>query len=182
GAQAGLPTFALPLQEARARARKAPAGAPTVLLRAEAPPGGPPVNRWFALRDRPALTGADIVAPEVDHDDGPGGTGEPIVVFGFTDEARQRWQTVTRAISERGQRAHVPGQDPLQAAHHFAMALDEQILSVPYIDFAENPDGIDGVNGSQVQGGFTVESARELVALLDTGELPAPVRIVDREP
>ena len=56
--------------------------------------------------------------------------------------------------------------------------LDDRIVSVPYIDFRQNPDGIDGSTGSQIQGGFTIASARQLASILDTGELEVPLELV----
>jgi hypothetical protein len=34
--------------------------------------------------------------------------------------------------------------------------LDNELISVPFIDFQQNPDGIDARNGSQIEGGFTI--------------------------
>ena len=45
-------------------------------------------NRWYVLRDRPALSGTDIRNPEQNFDQGPGGSGQPIVTFDFTDKGR----------------------------------------------------------------------------------------------
>ncbi len=35
-------------------------------------------------------------------------------------------------------------------------------MSVPYIDYQQNGDGIDGSNGSEISGGFTIDSAQRL--------------------
>ena len=83
---------------------------------------------------------------------GAGGTGAPNVTFEFTDKGRKIWQNVTREIAERGSRSVgiLPGQTPADANQHFAIVLDDELVSIPYIDFRKNADGIDGRNGSQI--------------------------------
>jgi SecD/SecF fusion protein len=132
--------------------------------------------QFYVLRDNAALSGADITDPQQNLDSATGGTGEPIVTFDFTASGRKSWQSVTRRIASRGQSNVLPGQDALSAFQHFAIALDRELVSVPYIDFERNPDGIDAGNGSQISGGFTVQSARNLAEILSIG--PLPVRLL----
>jgi SecD/SecF fusion protein len=132
-------------------------------------------DSYYILRDRPALTGADITDPEQETDQT---TSEPTVVFDFTSAGRRKWQKLTRTIAERGTSALLPGVDPQQVANHFAIALDTKLISVPYIDPRENPHGIDGANGSQISGGFTLASARNLTNLLKTGALPLHLDLI----
>ena len=54
--------------------------------------------------------------------------------------------------------------------------LDDELISTPYIDFRKNADGIDGRNGSEISGGFTIQSAQELANLLKTGALPLKLK------
>ncbi|HEU4658011.1 MAG TPA: protein translocase subunit SecD [Capillimicrobium sp.] len=153
----------------------------TVIVRAQVPDDAETKpDRWYVLNDAPALKGDQIKDPEQNFDNGPGGTGQPIVTFGFTDEGRKIWQDVTREIAQRGQASQVPGQDPLQAAQHFAIVLDNELISVPYIDYIRNPDGIDASTGSQIEGGFTIESAQELTNLLKTGALPLKLELISQ--
>ncbi len=56
--------------------------------------------------------------------------------------------------------------------------LDNELISVPYIDFQQNPDGIDGANGSQIEGGFTISTAQRLANLLKTGALPIKLELI----
>ena len=71
-----------------------------------------------------------------------------------------RWSSPTRAaghsrettadIAQRGaDNAALNGglQDPIGASHHFAIRLDNELISTPFINFRENPDGIDGETG-----------------------------------
>ncbi|MEA2277062.1 MAG: SecD/SecF fusion protein [Solirubrobacteraceae bacterium] len=156
---------------------KVPQG--VVLVRAEQPdPKGKPLNRWYVLRDQPALRGTDIKNPEQNFDNGAGGSGQPDVTFSFTGHGRNVWQKVTREIAQRGQNNFIPGSDPRNAFQHFAIVLDNELISTPFIDFQQNPDGIDGANGSQISGGFTIQSAQRLANLLKTGALPIKLQLI----
>lgn len=146
----------------------------TVLVRAEQPPDpGRKTDRWFVLDDEVALANADISGPEQNFDQA---SGQPVVTFELTAGGREAWRELTRAIARRGQatfQAGSAGQDDAQsAAQHFAIALDGELLSVPFIDFRQNPDGVDARGGAQIEGSFTIDSARELAAALATGPLP----------
>ena len=44
----------------------------------------------------------------------------------------------------------------------------------------QNPSGIDAANGSQIEGGFTIESAQELANLLKTGALPVKLELISQ--
>jgi SecD/SecF fusion protein len=135
----------------------------TTIVRAETPAGvRTPPDSYYVLEDDVALRGTDIRNPEQNFDQQ---TNQPIVTFRFTDEGRKRWEQVTRRIAERGL-------GNISGPQHFAIVLDDELISVPFIDAQQNPEGIDGRNGSQIEGGFTIESAQELANLLQTGALP----------
>jgi SecD/SecF fusion protein len=151
-----------------------------VVIQAEQPEKGPAVDQWFVLKDNPALKGTDIKNPEQNFDNGAGGSGAPIVTFDFTGHGRKVWQNVTRQIAQRGQAAQLPGTPVRAAAQHFAVTLDNTLISVPFIDFKQNPDGIDGVNGSQIEGGFTISSAQRLANLLKSGALPVKLDLISQ--
>ncbi|MFL5851814.1 MAG: preprotein translocase subunit SecD, partial [Solirubrobacteraceae bacterium] len=139
----------------------------TVVVQAQQPTGsglsGKGTDQYYVLRDNVALRGTDIKNPEQNFDQGAGGSGQPIVTFDFTSRGREIWQDVTRRIAQRGQESLNPalGVTPDLARQHFAIVLDNRLVSVPYIDFQQNPDGIDARNGSQIEGGFTIQSAQE---------------------
>src|SRR4029453_14584170 len=102
----------------------------TVVVKAEKPeprPGQPvPKNipdRWFVLNDDPSLSGTDLKNPEQNFDNGPGGSGEPIVTFGFTTHGRQQFHSVTRHIAQRGVAPQIPGQPAHAAFQPFALRL-----------------------------------------------------------
>jgi SecD/SecF fusion protein len=151
----------------------------TIVVRAEQPdPKGKPSSRYFVLQDHPSVSGNDIKNPEQNFDNGSGGSGQPNVTFDFTGSGRKKWQAATRAIAERGQATFIPGSDPQSAYQHFAIVLDNELISVPYIDFQRNPGGIDGSSGNEISGGFTIASAQRLANLLKTGALPIKLQLI----
>jgi SecD/SecF fusion protein len=154
----------------------------TVIVRAEKPPKAKEKSdQWFVLQDDVALQGKDIKDPKQSFDNGTGGTGNPNVTFNFTDKGQRIWQKVTREIADRGSRSVglLPGQQTASDANqHFAIVLDDELISTPYIDFRKNADGIDGRNGSEISGGFTIASAQELTNLLKTGALPLKLKLI----
>jgi SecD/SecF fusion protein len=135
-------------------------------------------DAYYILKDDPALLGTDIKDPEQNTDSGAGGSGQPNVTFNFTDTGKKKWQAMTRVIAQRGQAALLSDTDPTNVANHFAIVLDNKLISVPYIDPQQNPDGIDGSSGSQISGGFTLKSAQRLANLIKTGALPIKLELV----
>jgi SecD/SecF fusion protein len=153
----------------------------TVIVHAEQPDTAKQSSdAWYVLRDNVALKGTEIKNPQQDFDRGAGGNGQPIVTFEFTSKGRKIWQDTTRRIAERGAASVglLPGQDAASANQHFAIVLDDEIVSTPFIDFRQNPDGIDGRTGSQISGGFTIKSAQALANVLKTGALPLKLELI----
>ncbi len=68
----------------------------------------------------------------------------------------------------------------MQTSQHFAIALDNELVSAPYINWQENPDGIDGANGAEISGSFTIKSAQDLAKILKIGALPLKLTEVSR--
>jgi SecD/SecF fusion protein len=132
----------------------------------------------FVLTDRPALGGTEIKDPQQQFDPT---TNQPNVTFEFTDAGRVAFQDVTRTIAQRGNATAPPGTFSAQAAdqysQHFAIVLDNQVFSNPIINFAENPDGIDGRTGAQISGNFDIDSAQDLATILQTGALPVKLAL-----
>ena len=66
-------------------------------------------------------------------------------------------------------------------AQHFAIVLDGQLESTPYIDFKQNPDGIPGPNAEIDLGqGGTIGEAKDLALVLQTGALPVSFKQIER--
>jgi SecD/SecF fusion protein len=155
----------------------------TVIIRAEQPddiPDDQKSDQWYVLADNAVLRGTDIRNPEQSFDSGPGQSGAPNVTFEFSDRGKRIWREVTREIAQRGQSLQVPGQSPDAARQHFSAVLDDEIISTPYIDFLENPSGIDASQGSQISGGFTIQSAQRLADQLKTGALPVRLELISQ--
>src|SRR3954467_11998710 len=154
----------------------------TVVVKAEKPDNAPKnaAPTSFVLNDDPALNGTEIKDPKQSQDSGAGGSGQPVVTFDFTDKGRKKWENVTREISQRGLSQQVPGQPPDASFQHFAAVLDDAIITAPFISYVDNPDGIDGRQGSQIEGGFTISSAQDLAQLLKTGALPIKLELISQ--
>src|SRR5215211_3181060 len=134
----------------------------------------------FVLKDRPALNGTEITNPEQQFDPT---TQQPNVTFDFTGGGQSAFQQVTQKIAERGRASAPLGIAPNQAAafsQHFAIVLDNQVFSNPIIDFNENPTGIDGRQGAQISGNFTISSAQDLATILQTGALPVKLVLISQ--
>ena len=137
---------------------------------------------WFAIKDNPALSGNDITNPKQEYQPG---NGEPNVNFGFSGPGESAFHEVTRQIAQRGQAQAIGPVSPEQASAlsgHFAVVLDNEVKTRPIINFAENPDGIDGRNGAQISGGFSgehgLEQAQELATTLQIGALPINLKLI----
>jgi SecD/SecF fusion protein len=131
-----------------------------------------PDAQWFVIRDRPALSGTDITDPKPNTDQ----FGQPDVTFGFTGNGETAFADVTKAISQRGLQNAPPGvagnsQLADQYSGHFAVVLDQQIKSRPIVNFVDNPDGIDGRTGAEING-LSFGEANDLSQILQIGALP----------
>ena len=133
---------------------------------------------WYALAGEPALTGSEITNPE----EKSGESGEPVVVFEFTDSGRKAFHEVTRQIARRGREEAlgVPSPEAVEElSGHLAVVLDNEVKTRPIINFKENPDGIDGRTGAQISGGFSGPSeAKGLASVLRSGALPVQLVLV----
>jgi len=135
---------------------------------------------WFALKDRPALSGTEITRPKQETDE----TGRPNVTFGFSGDGRKAFQEVTRKIAQRGASRAIGlagGEEAEQLSGRFAAILDNEVKTRPIINFRENPDGIDGRTGAQISGGFTsIGEAQELATFLQRGALPINLNLISQ--
>jgi SecD/SecF fusion protein len=136
------------------------------------------VQRYFVLEDDSELSGTDITNPEAQTDPQ---TNEPVVTMEFTDQGREAFARVTKRIAERGNEAQItlpPGSDPEQAFQRFAITLDDRIVSLATIDFIQNPEGIDGSTGAQIEniGGF--DATNDLAQSLRIGALPVELKLI----
>ncbi|MDQ3726235.1 MAG: hypothetical protein M3335_10175, partial [Actinomycetota bacterium] len=135
---------------------------------------------WYALKDQPALSGNEITDPEQTF----GPNDELVVSFGFTDEGQEAFQEVTRRIAQRGQARAIGQPTPEEAealSGRFAVILDNEVKTRPFINFLENPDGIDGRTGAQISGGFKdIDEAQDLATTLQIGALPISLKLISQ--
>jgi SecD/SecF fusion protein len=136
----------------------------------------PEPDRFWVIEDNPALSGTDIKNPEQNFDE----TRQPVVTFNFTDKGRTAFHDITREISQRGVDNALPTDIPSNASQHFAIVLDDELISAPHINYQENPDGIDGSTGAQISGSFTIPEAQDLARILQIGALPIRLELVSR--
>jgi SecD/SecF fusion protein len=166
-----------PQQRANAEVVEVPTG--ILVIRDEKPDAkAPDPDRWWVIQDNPALSGTDIKNPKQSFDQQAG--NQPIVTFDFTKKGRTAFHNITREIAQRGVDNSLPGDNPIAASQHFAIVLDNQLVSAPYINYNENPDGIDGSTGAQISGSFTIDSAQDLAKILEIGALPIRLDLISR--
>jgi SecD/SecF fusion protein len=130
-----------------------------------------PSAQFYVLRDNVSLRGSDITNPQQSTDQ----AGNPDVTFNFNSSGGNKFHAVTAAIARRGQHVSTLGQIYDQ---HFAVALDDQLLTVPSIDYKVYPDGVTGGNGADITDGFTAESGKDLATELRFGALPLQLRLL----
>jgi SecD/SecF fusion protein len=134
----------------------------------------------------PEMTGGELKLSGTRADFDPQ-TGQPIVLMQFTGKGKKVFHEITKREAQRGAAAAAAaGQSGSQAvqtyAQHFAIVLDRKIESAPYIDYEQNPDGIPGDNGAQIQlgQGGTIGEAKQLALVLQTGALPINFATAER--
>ncbi len=127
-------------------------------------------NAFYVLNDDPVLSGNDVSNPRQEFQEQ--GSGQPDVSFDFSSHGKTVFERVTKEIAKRGENAQLPGVTKPEAEQHFAIVLDEQIITAPSIDYTKYPEGIDATNGSEITGGFTLTSAQNLADELQSGALP----------
>jgi preprotein translocase subunit SecD len=131
---------------------------------------------YYLFRNTPELTGGDVKLSDFRADIDPN-TNAPVVVMRFTEQGARTFQEVTRREAKRGAlvcKGQHGQEDVLRCSQHFAIVLDHEILTMPYIDFFRNPDGIPGDNGAQIDlgRGGTLREAKRIAVAIQTGALP----------
>jgi SecD/SecF fusion protein len=133
---------------------------------------------YYVLEDDSELSGSDIMDPKQGFDPR---TNEPIVSFNFSDKGRAAFARVTKRIAQRGASTILPPGAPRSSAfQHFAITLDNAIVSRAYIDFISNPEGIDGRTGAQINGIGTIQQTQDLAESLRIGALPVNLKLISK--
>ncbi len=137
----------------------------------------------------PEATGGDLKLSGIRADISTQGQGN-IVQLAFTGEGAKKFHDITRAEAVRGSiAANAAGQTGsdlatvTRFAQHFAIVLDNQLRSTPYIDYKQNPDGIDpssGTGGAEISNINSFSEAKNLALVLQTGALPVKFEPIER--
>jgi SecD/SecF fusion protein len=140
-------------------------------------------SKDFPNNPIPEMTGSELKLSGTRADIDPQ-TSQPVVLMQFTGKGKKIFHEITRREAQRGSLAcqGASSQTDIQrCAQHFAIVLDNQVQSVPYIDFKRNPDGIPGDNGAQIDmGGGSLSEAKQLALVLQTGALPVEFTTAER--
>jgi SecD/SecF fusion protein len=129
----------------------------------------------------PEMTGAQLKLSGTRADIDPQSNG-PVVLMQFTNKGKKTFHEITRREAQRGALGGDCGQGtPPPNVQHFAIVLDREIQSTPYIDYCRNPDGIPGDNGAQIDmGSGGLGDAKQLALVLQTGALPVEFETAER--
>jgi SecD/SecF fusion protein len=134
---------------------------------------------WYLFKfdppDVPQMTGADLKlrGTQSDFDTSPGGAGRPIVTMEFTGRGADKFEQITRAEYVRGRLRNEP--------QHFAIVLDREIRSWPQIDYTDSSlSGGIGGGRAQITGLESLDEAKEIALVLQTGALPVKFVTLDQ--
>jgi SecD/SecF fusion protein len=135
----------------------------------------------------PEASGGDLKLSAIRADISTQGQGN-VVQLGFTGEGAKKFHEITAEEARRGAAnaaaAGQTGSDPAtiqQFAQHFAIVLDNELRSTPYIDYKQNPDGIDpSTGGAEISNINSFSEAKDLALVLQTGALPVKFEQIER--
>ncbi|MBA2763618.1 MAG: protein translocase subunit SecD [Thermoleophilaceae bacterium] len=152
-----------------------------VLVQQELAPGAPPLQpgaeRYFILEDDAALSGNEVRDPQVQTDSR---TQEQVVAMEFTDVGQKAFAAITRQIAERGlELSAIFGQGDA-SFQTFAITLDGRLVSRASIDYIENPEGIDGRTGAQINNIGDLDATNDLANNLRIGSLPIELKLISQ--
>ena len=121
---------------------------------------------WFVYKRPPAMTGDAIDSAKQSFDQ----NGNPNVEFTLTDEGAKQFQKITAKLYDEGLFSGV--------SQTFAIVLDNRMESDPRIDHTD-PTLQDGIAGgkAEITGDFTVQEAKDLALVLNTGALPVVLEV-----
>jgi len=136
----------------------------------------------------PEATGADLKLSAIRPDISTSGQGN-VVQLGFKSEGNKKFHEITREEANRGQQradaANEGGTSDINTvikyAQHLAIVLDGELKSTPYIDYKQNPDGIDPTGtGAEISNINSFSEAKNLALVLQTGALPVKFEQIER--
>jgi preprotein translocase subunit SecD len=113
-------------------------------------------DAWYIVKTAPLLTGSDLDAGSAKQDYDQ--FGKPKVNMGFTSDGGKKFASVTKKMADTTQ---ITGE-----TQYLAIVLDGQLQSAPTVK-----EEISGGN-AEITGSFTLQEARNLALVLQTGALP----------
>jgi SecD/SecF fusion protein len=121
---------------------------------------------FVLLKDNPGLTGERIRSASAEA--GQGGWATSMI---FDGKGGKQFGKVTEQIAKDGALNGSP--------QRFAIVLDDEIKSIPQIDYKQYPTGIKG-NQAQISGLDDREEASNLALVLNTGALPVRFEVISK--
>jgi SecD/SecF fusion protein len=121
------------------------------------------------------MTGEDLKlsGTRADFDTSPGGGNRPIVTMEFTGAGSDKFEKITRDEWLRGKLYRAP--------QHFAIVLDREIRTWPQIDYTDSSlSGGIGGGRAQIEGLDSLQEAKDIAIVLQTGALPVKFETLDR--
>lgn len=117
-------------------------------------------DAWMLITTPPPITGSDLKEAQVGFDR----NNRPKVDFQLKSEGATKFAALTDELSKRGQ---ITGQDQL-----LAIVLDGKVESAPRV--------LERIDGGRVEitGNFTLQEAKDLQVVLQTGALPIELEVV----
>jgi SecD/SecF fusion protein len=124
--------------------------------------GGNQSDQWFVVTTPPAVTGAMLSGAQWTYDQ----NNSPKVDMQFNDQGATIFEDVTRRMAETAQ---ITGVD-----QRLAIVLDGEVASAPRV--------LEQIAGgkAEITGKFTVDEAKQLALVLDTGRLPVELKAVSQ--
>lgn len=124
------------------------------------------VGAFVLLKDNPGLTGERIRSATAE-----AGQGGWVTSMIFDGKGGKQFGAVTEQIAKDGALNGTP--------QRFAIVLDDEIKSIPQIDYKQYPTGIKG-NQAQISGLDDRDEAQNLALVLNTGALPVRFEVVSK--
>ncbi len=130
-----------------------------------------------AAESIPEMTGKDLKlsGTRADFDQ----NNQPVVLMQFTGHGEDVFQKITAREAQRGRVLASLGTPDRNAFQHFAIVLDREIESYPYIDFNQNPNGISG-GSAEISNVGSIGEAKRVALVLQTGALPVDFKTIER--
>jgi len=139
--------------------------------------GSYPDDRYATDGKFPNMTGNELNLSGVRQDYDP--NGNPIVLLAFKGKGNATFLQVTKNEAVRGATLGLTSNCGAPCA--FAIVLDNQIRSWPAIDPSQNPSGIDPRGtGAEINNIGSLQEAKDLALVLQTGALPVQFVTVER--